>query len=39
VEQGQLTVNARPVGLDDVAEAHRTGQSGHVAGKLVLVPV
>lgn len=38
VEQGRLTVDARPFGLDDVADAHREGQAGHVAGKLVLVP-
>jgi hypothetical protein len=24
--------------LDDVAEAHRVGQTGHVSGTLVLVP-
>jgi NADPH:quinone reductase-like Zn-dependent oxidoreductase len=38
VAQGALTVDARSFALDDVAEAHRTGQAGHVAGKLVLVP-
>jgi hypothetical protein len=30
-------VDARPFGLVDVPEAHRLGQMGHVAGKLVLV--
>jgi len=38
VEQGRLRVRARPFALDDVAEAHREGQAGHVTGKLVLVP-
>jgi len=38
VEQGRLTVDARPFGLDDVTDAHREGQAGHVTGKLVLVP-
>jgi NADPH2:quinone reductase len=38
VAQGQLTVDARAFALDDVSEAHRAGQTGHVAGKLVLVP-
>ena len=38
VEQGKLSVRARSFVLDDVAEAHREGQAGHVAGKLVLVP-
>lgn len=32
------TVDARPFGLDDVTEAHREAQTGHVTGKLVLVP-
>ncbi len=36
--RGQLTVDAHPFGLDDVTEAHREGQTGHVIGKLVLVP-
>jgi NADPH2:quinone reductase len=38
VERGKLGVRARSFALDDVAEAHREGQAGHVAGKLVLVP-
>lgn len=38
VEKGELTVDARPFGLDDVTQAHREGQTGHVTGKLVLVP-
>jgi NADPH2:quinone reductase len=38
VEEGQLEVRARSFALDDVAAAHREGQAGHVAGKLVLVP-
>ena len=38
VEQGKLEVRARSFALDDVAEAHREGQAGHVTGKLVLVP-
>jgi NADPH2:quinone reductase len=38
VEQRKLTVDARPFRLEDVADAHREGQKGHVAGKLVLVP-
>jgi NADPH:quinone reductase len=38
VEQGRLEVLARPFALDQVAEAHREGQAGHVTGKLVLVP-
>jgi NADPH:quinone reductase len=38
VEQGKLTVRARPYALDDVAAAHREGRAGHVSGKLVLVP-
>jgi NADPH:quinone reductase-like Zn-dependent oxidoreductase len=38
VEQGALTVDARPFALDDAAEAHREGRTGHAAGKLVLVP-
>jgi NADPH:quinone reductase-like Zn-dependent oxidoreductase len=38
VEQGKLEVRARPFALDDVADAHREGQRGHVTGKLVLVP-
>jgi NADPH:quinone reductase-like Zn-dependent oxidoreductase len=38
VEQGKLSVRARSFALDDVAEAHRAGQAGHVTGKLVLVP-
>jgi NADPH:quinone reductase len=38
VEQGKLSVRARSFALDDVAEAHREGQAGHVTGKLVLVP-
>jgi NADPH2:quinone reductase len=37
VEQGKLSVRARSFALDDVAEAHREGQAGHVTGKLVLV--
>jgi hypothetical protein len=37
-EQGRLTVDARPFALDDVADAHREGQTGHVTGKIVLVP-
>jgi NADPH:quinone reductase-like Zn-dependent oxidoreductase len=38
VEQGKLEVRARSFALDEVAEAHRAGQAGHVTGKLVLVP-
>jgi NADPH2:quinone reductase len=38
VEQGKLSVRARSFALDDVAEAHREGQAGHVTGKLVLFP-
>ncbi len=38
VEQGKLEVRARPFALEDVAQAHREGQAGHVTGKLVLVP-
>jgi NADPH2:quinone reductase len=38
VERGQLRVRARAFALDDVAAAHREGQTGHVTGKLVLVP-
>jgi NADPH:quinone reductase-like Zn-dependent oxidoreductase len=38
VEQGQLQVRARSFALDEVAQAHREGQAGHVSGKLVLVP-
>ena len=38
VEQGKLRVRAHSFALDDVAEAHREGQAGHVTGKLVLVP-
>jgi NADPH2:quinone reductase len=38
VEQGKLRVRARSFALDDVAEAHREGQAGHITGKLVLVP-
>ena len=38
VEQGKLSVRARSFALDDVAEAHREVQAGHVTGKLVLVP-
>lgn len=38
VEQGKLEVRARSFELDEVAEAHREGQAGHVTGKLVLVP-
>jgi NADPH:quinone reductase len=38
VEQGKLEVRARAFALDDVADAHREGQSGHVSGKLVLIP-
>jgi NADPH2:quinone reductase len=37
VEQGKLAVKARAFALDDVAAAHREGQTGHVTGKLVLV--
>ena len=38
VEQGRLEVDVTPYPLEDVVEAHRQGQAGHVAGKLVLVP-
>lgn len=38
VERGELEVRVRPFALNDVADAHREGQSGHVTGKLVLVP-
>jgi NADPH2:quinone reductase len=38
VARGELRVDVRPFALDDVAEAHREGQTGHVTGKLVLVP-
>jgi NADPH2:quinone reductase len=37
-EQGKLSVRVHSFALDDVAEAHRAGQAGHVTGKLVLVP-
>jgi hypothetical protein len=37
-EQGKLEVRTRSFELGQVAEAHREGQAGHVAGKLVLVP-
>jgi NADPH:quinone reductase len=37
-EQGKLEVRACAFALDDVADAHREGQAGHVTGKLVLVP-
>jgi NADPH2:quinone reductase len=37
-EQGKLEVRARSFALEDVANAHREGQAGHVTGKLVLVP-
>jgi NADPH2:quinone reductase len=37
VEQGKLEVHARSFELGEVAEPHREGQAGHVAGKLVLV--
>jgi NADPH:quinone reductase-like Zn-dependent oxidoreductase len=36
-EQGRLEVLARSFELDEVAKAHREGQTGHVSGKLVLV--
>jgi len=36
-DQGKLEVLARSFELDQVAEAHREGQTGHVTGKLVLV--
>ena len=36
---GTLDVRvARTYPLEDVAQAHRDGQAGHSAGKLVLVP-
>jgi NADPH:quinone reductase-like Zn-dependent oxidoreductase len=35
--QGRLEVLTRSFELDQVAEAHREGQAGHVTGKLVLV--
>jgi NADPH2:quinone reductase len=38
VEQEKLKVRTRSFALDDVATAHREGQTGHVTGKLVLVP-
>jgi NADPH2:quinone reductase len=38
VEQGKLEVRTRSFALEDVAQAHREGQAGHVTGKLVLVP-
>lgn len=38
VEQGKLEVRTRSFALDDAAAAHREGQTGHVTGKLVLVP-
>jgi NADPH:quinone reductase-like Zn-dependent oxidoreductase len=38
VERGELEVRTRSFALEDVAEAHREGQAGHVTGKLVLVP-
>jgi NADPH:quinone reductase len=38
VEQGKLSVRTRSFALENVAEAHREGQAGHVTGKLVLVP-
>jgi NADPH:quinone reductase-like Zn-dependent oxidoreductase len=37
VEQGKLTVRTRSFDLDQVAQAHRQGQTGHVTGKLVLL--
>jgi NADPH2:quinone reductase len=37
VEQGKLEVRTRSFALEDVAQAHREGQAGHVTGKLVLV--
>jgi NADPH:quinone reductase-like Zn-dependent oxidoreductase len=36
-EQGRLEVLTRSFELDQVADAHREGQAGHVTGKLVLV--
>jgi NADPH2:quinone reductase len=38
VEQGKLDVRTRSFALEDVAQAHREGQAGHVTGKLVLIP-
>lgn len=38
VARRKLTVRARSLALEDVAQAHRERQAGHVAGKLVLVP-
>lgn len=38
VRDGKLTFPVRSFALRDAADAHREGQSGHVAGKLVLVP-
>jgi NADPH:quinone reductase len=38
VEQGKLQLRARAFALEDAAAAHREGQTGHVTGKLVLVP-
>jgi NADPH:quinone reductase-like Zn-dependent oxidoreductase len=37
VEHGKLKVLTRSFELDQVANAHREGQAGHVTGKLVLV--
>jgi NADPH:quinone reductase-like Zn-dependent oxidoreductase len=37
-EQGKLTVRTHSFAIDQVAEAHREGQDGHVTGKLVLLP-
>lgn len=36
VEEGRLVVHARAFALEQVADAHREGQGGHVSGKLVL---
>ncbi len=36
--RGKLEVRARAFPLSDVGNAHREGQTGHVTGKLVLVP-
>ncbi len=34
----RLAVRTRSFALEDVPQAHREGQAGHVTGKLVLVP-
>ena len=38
LEQSQLVIKVQTFPLDRVAEAHRISQSGHVRGKIVLLP-